>query len=239
MRFSSAARPSATIGAAVPDTIPPGPTALVGADGHDKFIRIEFKPNPEPDVAGYQIYRGICDHGYVYVPGIVRKPDGRPEHHDDRYRCDMTLVGDVPLGDANAMLAADGIISFDDHSVPAGSPVCYAYWVRAYDFAGNLLRRRRARLSGQATSIAVRRCARRRLLRCRSSRGSERVTTVCSSSGSRRPRRTCARFTSTDPSSSPVLRSSSRACSPTARCFQCRGSAGCRRARRSRPCPIH
>jgi hypothetical protein len=136
--FAIRSAPSATIGAAVPDTVAPGPTAIVGADGHDKHIRVEFKPNPEPDVAGYQIYRGICDHGYVYVPGIVRKPDGRPEHKDDRFRCDMTLVGDVPLGDANAMLAADGIIWFDDHSVPAGSPVCYAYWVRAYDFAGNL-----------------------------------------------------------------------------------------------------
>ena len=130
--------PSATIGAAVPDTIPPGPTTVVGAEGHAKHIRIEFKPNPEPDVAGYQIYRGVCDHGYVYVPGIVRKPEGEPEHRDDRYRCDMALVGDVPIGDANAILAVDGIIWFDDHSVPAGSPVCYAYWVRAYDFAGNL-----------------------------------------------------------------------------------------------------
>ncbi len=130
--------PSATIGAAVPDTVPPGPTDVVGADGHAKHIRVEFKPNPEPDVAGYQIYRGVCDYGYVYVPGIVRKREGEPEHRDDRYRCDMTLVGDVPIGDANAILAVDGIIWFDDHSVPAGSPVCYAYWVRAYDFAGNL-----------------------------------------------------------------------------------------------------
>ena len=50
----------------------------------------------------------------------------------------MTLVGDVPLGDANAMWTADGRIAFDDYSVPEGSPLCYGYWVRAYDFAGNL-----------------------------------------------------------------------------------------------------
>ena len=52
----------------------------------------------------------------------------------------MTLVGDVPLGDAKAMHAATGRISFEDTSVPAGSPLCYAYWVRAYDQAGNLTR---------------------------------------------------------------------------------------------------
>ena len=122
----------------MPDTVPPGPTDVVGAEGHANHIRVEWKPNPEPDVAGYQIYRGVCDCGYVYVPGIVRKREGEPEHRDDRYRCDMALVGDVPVGDANAMLAVDGIIWFDDYSVPAGSPLCYAYWVRAYDFAGNL-----------------------------------------------------------------------------------------------------
>ena len=31
-----------------------------------------------------------------------------------------------------------GVIAFDDYSVPANSPLCYAYWIRAYDFAGNL-----------------------------------------------------------------------------------------------------
>jgi hypothetical protein len=50
----------------------------------------------------------------------------------------MTLVGDVPLGDAKAMSAADGRIWFEDLSVPEGSPLCYGYWVRAYDQAGNL-----------------------------------------------------------------------------------------------------
>ena len=36
------------------------------------------------------------------------------------------------------MSAADGFAHFDDFSVPEGSPLCYAYWVRAYDQAGNL-----------------------------------------------------------------------------------------------------
>ena len=92
-------------------------------------------------MAGYQIYRGVCDRGFLYVPGIIHEKDkeGRiVTKGESRYHCDMTLVGDVPLGDANAMWAADGSIWFDDYSVPQGSPVCYGYWVRAYDLAGNL-----------------------------------------------------------------------------------------------------
>jgi hypothetical protein len=35
-------------------------------------------------------------------------------------------------------MAANGRIELADFSVPAGSPLCYAYWIRAYDIAGNL-----------------------------------------------------------------------------------------------------
>ena len=51
---------------------PPSWSAANGAADH---IRVEWKPNPEPDVAGYQIYRGVCDHGFLYVPGIIHKKD--------------------------------------------------------------------------------------------------------------------------------------------------------------------
>jgi hypothetical protein len=133
--------PSAVITGTVPDTTPPGPTALITASGAADHLRVEWKPNPEPDLAGYQIYRGVCDRGFLYVPGITHEKDkeGRiVTKGESRYHCDMTLVGDVALGDANAMWAADGSIWFDDYSVPQGSPVCYGYWVRAYDLAGNL-----------------------------------------------------------------------------------------------------
>lgn len=139
--FGNLSAPSAVITGAVPDTTPPGPTALIGATGAADHIRVEWKPNAEPDLAGYQIYRGVCDRGFIYIPGIIHEKD--KEGHvttkgESRYRCDMTLVGDVPVGDANAMWAADGSIWFDDFSVPEGSPLCYGYWVRAYDLAGNL-----------------------------------------------------------------------------------------------------
>lgn len=133
--------PSAVIGAAVPDTIPPGPSTITGAEGEADRIHVEWKPNPEPDVAGYQVWRGVCDNGYVYVPGISHLPPQKgeqPPSKESRYHCDLTQVGDIPVGDALAMIAAHGVIEFDDTTVPANSPLCYAYWIRAYDFAGNL-----------------------------------------------------------------------------------------------------
>jgi hypothetical protein len=139
--YGDLSAPSAVITAAVPDTTPPGPTDLIRVMGAPDHIRVEWKPNPERDLAGYQIYRGVCDRGFIYRPGVTHEKDkeGRVvTHGESRYPCDVTLVGDVPLGDANAMYAADGSIWFEDFSVPAGSPLCYGYWVRAYDQAGNL-----------------------------------------------------------------------------------------------------
>ncbi|MEY2444362.1 MAG: hypothetical protein QOE00_942 [Ilumatobacteraceae bacterium] len=139
--FGNVSAPSAVVAGAVPDTRPPGPTTLVAVTGRATSIRVEWQPNSEPDLAGYQIYRGVCDRGFLYVPGIVRTKDKDGKvvsHGESRYHCDMTLVGDVPVGEANLRLAADGVIWFEDFSVPEGSPLCYGYWVRAYDHAGNL-----------------------------------------------------------------------------------------------------
>jgi hypothetical protein len=139
--FGNLSAPSAVITGTVPDTTPPGPTDLVAAVGTADHIRVEWLPNTEPDLAGYQIYRGVCDRGVIYLPGVTQVlgkdgtviARGKPRGH-----CDMTLVGDVGLGEAKARYAADGHIWFDDYSVPEGSPLCYGYWVRAYDLAGNL-----------------------------------------------------------------------------------------------------
>jgi hypothetical protein len=47
-------------------------------------------------------------------------------------------VGEILAGEARRRLEETGTIYFDDYSVPAGSPVCYSYWVRAFDLARNL-----------------------------------------------------------------------------------------------------
>lgn len=139
--FGNVSAPSAVVSGAVPDTRPPGSTTLVAVRGGPNSIRVEWQPNHEPDLAGYQVYRGVCDRGYMYVPGIVRTKDKDGNvisRGESQYRCDMMLVGDVSVGEAKLRLAADGVVWFEDFSVPEGSPLCYGYWVRAYDFAGNL-----------------------------------------------------------------------------------------------------
>ena len=73
--------PSAAVNGRIPDTTPPGPTQVVGAEGHEAHIRVFWELNPEPDVAGYQIYRGVCDHDTV-----------EPGEDDKRKTCDMVLV---------------------------------------------------------------------------------------------------------------------------------------------------
>ena len=144
----------------MPDTTPPGPTEVISAVGARDEIRVEWRPNPEPDLAGYQIYRGVCDRGFIFRPGVTHEKVGDRvvTHGESRLPCDMTLVGDVPLGDAKTMYAADGYISFEDFSVPEGSPLCYGYWVRAYDHAGNLYQGSRGCPAGPAEY----RCARLR-----------------------------------------------------------------------------
>lgn len=119
--------PSAVVNGRIPDTTPPGPTKVVGAEGHETHIRVFWDLNPEPDVAGYLIYRGVCDHDTI-----------GPEDDDKRKSCDMVLVAQVTEKEAEQRKEATGYAWADDTTVPAGSPICYGYWVRAYDAAQNL-----------------------------------------------------------------------------------------------------
>lgn len=122
--------PSAAISGRVPDTTSPGPTHVTGADGYEDHIKVMWDPNTEPDLAGYQIYRSICDMGTPYQP--------EAEKDDKRLPCDFVLIGEILKKEAEERLANTGSIYYDDFSVPEGSPVCYAYWVRAFDMARNV-----------------------------------------------------------------------------------------------------
>jgi hypothetical protein len=121
--------PSAVLSGRVPDVRPPGPTRMLDSKGHADGITVYWASNSEPDLAGYQVYRSICDKGKPY----------RPLEHKERVMpCDFVLVGQVSQPEAKAQMVANGRISFKDTSVPSGSPLCYAYWVRAYDLSSNL-----------------------------------------------------------------------------------------------------
>jgi hypothetical protein len=119
--------PSAIISGRIPDTRPPGPTLPTGAEGFADHIRVYWEPNPETDLAGYQVWRGVCDRGLIYTPGKEKQG-----------HCDVSLVGDVSFVESKNLFDAVKRIYFDDYSVPSGSPLCYAYWVRAYDASQNL-----------------------------------------------------------------------------------------------------
>lgn len=123
--------PSAALAGRLPDITPPGPTHVIGADCCVDHITVFWLPNSEPDLAGYLIYRGICDRGQPY------RPQGR-DQKETKEPCDFMLVGEVRLTEAETKLTQTGRIFFEDSSIPSGSPLCYAYWVRAFDFAGNL-----------------------------------------------------------------------------------------------------
>jgi len=124
---------SAIISGRLPDITPPGPTTVIKTVGHPDSIELFWDQNPEPDLAGYQIYRSICNKGEFYAPTksydiIVQKKKG----------CDFGLVGETLLKEPNGPGLNQECTSYRDTSVPKDSPVCYAYWVRAFDQARNL-----------------------------------------------------------------------------------------------------
>jgi hypothetical protein len=127
--------PSAAISGRVPDTTPPGTTHVTGGEGYADHITVVWDPNTEPDLGGYQIYRSICDFGVPYRPPL--RPD-LTQYEPTQSMCDFVLVGEVLVGEAEKRLEETGSIYYEDYSVPEGSPICYAYWVRAFDMERNL-----------------------------------------------------------------------------------------------------
>jgi|SRR5271157_396176 len=118
--------PSVALSGKIPDMRPPGPTKMIGSKGFADHITIFWAQNQEPDLAGYQVYRYICDKGVFF----------RGQNTD--YPCDFVLIGGISAKDADERLEQTGTIYYEDYSVPEGAPICYAYWVRAYDVAQNI-----------------------------------------------------------------------------------------------------
>ncbi len=135
---------SAAAGGHLKDITPPAPPKDVAAKGFDDFIRITWAANTEPDLDGYQIYRSLCHNGIsnpceprqpgVPTPG-QHEPAGEGES-EGKTPCTgpYVLVGSVSLAAAKAMGAT---VTFDDHTVPKGSPLCYSYWIKAIDRTQN------------------------------------------------------------------------------------------------------
>ncbi len=132
---------SAAAGGHLKDITPPAPPRHVDAQGFDDFIRVTWAPNTEPDLDGYQIYRSLCHNGVSNPceprqPGVPSLGNEPADVQQGKTPCTgpYVLVGTVSLATAKAMGAT---VTFDDHTVPKGSPLCYSYWVKAIDRAQN------------------------------------------------------------------------------------------------------
>jgi len=128
---------SAAVAGHLRDITPPSPPQGVDAEGFDAFIRVRWKLNTEPDLDGYLIYRSLCDFG-DWVPCDREQPT--TTHVPGKRPCSgpFVLIGNLSQAEAESLAAVPGGTPFfDDHTVPKGSPLCYAYLVKAQDHAQN------------------------------------------------------------------------------------------------------
>jgi hypothetical protein len=126
---------SPSSGNSLPDTTPPKPPRNLKAESHADRIALEWeKPSPvPPDLAGYNIYRGVCGGDSVCVEYEQQKMS----HMVENPRCTkwewrpypMYLVGNKDHPDS---------LKFNDFTVPPSSPICYRYSIKAYDRSQNL-----------------------------------------------------------------------------------------------------
>jgi hypothetical protein len=131
-------RRSIAVGAALKDTTRPAMVRNTAAEGFDDFIRVKWSLNTDCGIDAYLIYRSLCDRG-KWFPCLPSRVAGTASYNDKRKGdCGgpFVLVGVVPQSVAKAM--GGGSAFWDDHTVPPGSPLCYAYLVKAQDHAQNI-----------------------------------------------------------------------------------------------------
>ena len=113
---------SAGAGGYLADITPPTPPQSLDSEGFDEYIHISWLLGSEPDLDGYQIYRSICDSGtWDPIDGVSP----------------WVLVDELTYDQATAQAAGGATTYFEDYTVPAGSPLCYAYLVKAKDTSQN------------------------------------------------------------------------------------------------------
>jgi fibronectin type 3 domain-containing protein len=143
---------SAAVGGHLKDITPPDPPKNLTAEGFDTYIQLNWSPNTEPDLDHYQIFRSYCHNGkcnpcdpsirkQVAANEAANAPDeGRvPSDGKDKTPTPCTgeyvLIGSVSLSDAKSI---GNPIIFRDRTIPKDSPVCYSYWIKAYDQVQNM-----------------------------------------------------------------------------------------------------
>lgn len=136
---------SAAVSGFYKDPVPPGPPKGLSSSGFEDSIMIRWIRPADADVAGYNIYRGICGCETVYVfqgrdvaTGTFETVESRKVRTIGKgwklvkkYCRPYTLSLIVNIDSAQAT-------SYMDRSLPKGSPICYRYAMNAYDTTQNL-----------------------------------------------------------------------------------------------------
>ncbi|HXK92633.1 MAG TPA: hypothetical protein PKV38_03040 [bacterium] len=116
------------------DVSPPASPKGVTAEGFEEFIRVSWDVNPEPDMDGYLIYRSLCEFGdWTCVSEARRQRERQTDQKPKECPEVFKLIGYVSQAEAMAIRETGIPPFFDDTTVPAGSPLCYAYLVKAVD----------------------------------------------------------------------------------------------------------
>jgi hypothetical protein len=127
---------SPSAGNNLPDTTPPKRPLDLVAESHSDHIALKWKKpsSAPPDLAGYNIYRGICGGDSVCIEyekqEVTTHVTGPPTCTKWEWRPYPThLVGNNDHPDS---------LKYKDFTVPSGSPICYRYTIKAYDRSQNL-----------------------------------------------------------------------------------------------------
>lgn len=132
---------SSAVGAHLKDVTPPAPPTGVAAKGFDTYIDLTWTPNTEPDLNGYDVYRSLCNNG-VCNPCDPKVERGQPV---PLVTAEAFVTTEAPCTGAYALVGTVSLpgtnpankVEFKDHSIPAASPLCYSYWIRAFDKSQN------------------------------------------------------------------------------------------------------
>jgi hypothetical protein len=139
---------SAAVGGHLKDITPPAPPKNLKAEGFDDYIELKWSPNTEPDLDHYQVFRSYCHNGKCnpcdpadrkQVAANEANAEGKlpSEGKEGRTPCtgEYLPVGSVSFSQAKTMGTP---VTFRDMTIPKNSPVCYSYWIKAYDQVQNM-----------------------------------------------------------------------------------------------------
>lgn len=136
---------SAAVGGHLKDITPPDPPKNLSAEGFDTYIELKWSPNTEQDFDHYQIFRSYCHNGKSKPcdPSDRRQVAANEEINklsngkEGETPCtgEYLPVGSVSFAQAKTMGTP---VTFRDQTIPKNSPVCYSYWVKAYDQVQNM-----------------------------------------------------------------------------------------------------